>query len=79
MTTEVLVDNLGRIVGKVAPRTGQVGMVIKYTHTDNNETFEGYARITRYIVSTGCAKKLVVFDGNTGRGFASSCLLADNI
>ena len=66
--TKVLVDNLGRIVGRVAPRTGRVGWVIEYGGVrDGVLDVKGIARIAWGRPDAYDLKYYPVYDGTTGR------------
>lgn len=67
-TRKVLVDNLGRVVGLVKPRTGHIGDVIEYGGTrDGCLDVIGIATIERRKISTYMVDELRVYDGNGGR------------
>lgn len=66
-TRKVLVDNLGRVVGLVKPRTGHIGDVIEYGGTrDGCLDVFGIATIERRAVEVYMADELRVYDGNDG-------------
>jgi hypothetical protein len=68
MNKKVLVDNLGRIVGLVAPRTGKIGASIEYGGVrDGVLDVWGIARIERKNIDEYAAVHLDVYDGNGGR------------
>jgi hypothetical protein len=60
-TKKVLIDNLGRIVGLVAPRTGRVGV------RDGVLDVWGIAEIARKKLDDYAIEHLRTYDGNTGR------------
>ena len=65
---KVLVDNLGRIVGVVAPRTGKIGENIEYGGVrDGVLDVIGIARIERLRLDYYTIDELRTYDGNTGR------------
>ena len=65
---KVLVDNLGRVVGLVAPRTGKIGANIEYGGVrDGVLDVQGIARIERKSLDDYEIEHLRVYDGNTGR------------
>lgn len=67
-TKKVLVDNLGRVVGLVAPRTGKIGNNIEYGGVrDGVLDVQGIARIERKNIDDYEIEHLRVYDGNTGR------------
>jgi hypothetical protein len=67
-TQKVLVDNLGRIVGLVAPRTGKIGENIEYGGTrDGVLDVIGIAKIIRRKMDDYAVKQLHTYNGNTGR------------
>ncbi|MFA5340328.1 MAG: hypothetical protein WC332_00985 [Clostridia bacterium] len=65
---KVLVDNLDRVVGLVAPRTGKIGKNIEYGGVrDNCLDVQGIARIERKKLDDYAIEHLNTYDGNTGR------------
>jgi hypothetical protein len=65
---KVLIDNLGRIVGLVAPRTGKIGSNIEYGGVrDGVLDVRGIARIARKKLDDYAIEHLRTYDGNTGR------------
>jgi hypothetical protein len=67
-TKKVLIDNLGRIVGLVAPRTGRVGGNIEYGGVrDGVLDVRGIARIAIKKMDDYAIEHLRTYDGNTGR------------
>ena len=65
---KVLVDNLGRVVGLIAPRTGKIGENIEYGGArDGVLDVMGIARIERKKIDEYAAENLRTYDGNTGR------------
>ena len=76
-TKKVLVDNLGRVVGLVAPRTGKIGNNIEYGGVrDGVLDVQGIARIERKNIDDYEIEHLRVYDGNTGRRINSSAASA---
>jgi len=67
-TKRVLIDNLGRIVGLVAPRTGKLGSNIEYgVVRDGVLDARGVARIASKKMDDYAIEHLRTYDGNTGR------------
>jgi hypothetical protein len=67
-TKKVLIDNLGRIVGLVAPRTGKIGSNIEYGGVrDGVLDVWGIAEIARKKLDDYAIEHLRTYDGNTGR------------
>lgn len=67
-TKKVLVDNLGRVVGLIAPRTGKIGSNIEYGGVrDGVLDVIGIARIERLRLDYYTIDELRTYDGNTGR------------
>lgn len=67
-TRKVLVDNLGRIVGLVLPRTGKIGENIEYGGTrDGVLDVIGIAKIERKKVDDYACENLRTYNGNNGR------------
>ena len=67
-TKKELIDNLGRIVGLVAPRSGKLGSNIEYgVVRDGVMDVRGIARIDRKKMDDCIIDCLRTYDGNTGR------------
>ena len=65
---KVSVDNLGRVVGLVKPRTGHIGDNIEYGGVrDGVLDVWGIARIERKMLDDYTIEHLRVFDGGNGR------------
>ena len=76
-TKKVLIDNLGRIVGLVAPRTGKIGENIEYGGVrDGVLDVKGIARIASKKIDNYAIEQLHTYDGNTGRMINSSAAAA---
>lgn len=74
---KVLVDNLGRVVGLVAPRTGEIGINIEYGGVrDGVLDVQGIARIERKNIDDYAIEHLQEYDGNTGRRINSAAAAA---
>ena len=74
---KVLVDNLGRVVGLVAPRTGKIGANIEYGGVrDGVLDVQGIARIERKSLDDYEIEHLRTYDGNTGRRINSDAAAA---
>jgi len=74
---KVLVDNLGRVVGLVAPRTGKIGINIEYGGVrDGVLDVQGIARIERKNIDDYAIEHLQEYDGNTGRRINSAAAAA---
>jgi hypothetical protein len=76
-TKKVLIDNLGRIVGLVAPRTGKIGSNIEYGGVrDGVLDVRGIARIASKKMDDYAIEHLRTYDGNTGRMINSDAAAA---
>lgn len=65
---KVLIDNLGRIVGLVAPGTGKIGRNIEYGGVrDGVLDVIGIARIERKSIDEYTINGLHIYNGDTGR------------
>lgn len=74
---KVLVDNLGRVVGLVAPRTGKIGANIEYGGVrDGVLDVQGIARIEHKSLDDYEIERLRTYDGNTGRRINSDAAAA---
>jgi hypothetical protein len=68
ITRKVLVDDLGRVIGRVKSRTGKNGNSIEYGVTRRDGTFDiaGIATIERQRIEDFWYDELIWYDGNTG-------------